>query len=82
VLSAENRRLMYVPKGFAHGFLTLEAETEVVYQMSEYYVPEAARGVRWNDPAFGIEWPAEVRVISSRDASYPDFVPRSATAPR
>lgn len=73
VLTAENRRMLYVPEGFAHGFLTLEDATEVCYQISEYYTPESQRGVRWNDPAFGIVWPAEVRVISDRDRNYPDF---------
>lgn len=73
VLTAENRRMLYVPEGFAHGFLTLEDATEVFYQMSEYHAPERARGFRWNDPAFGIPWPAEVEVVSERDRSYPDF---------
>ncbi len=73
-LTAENRRALYIPEGCAHGFLTLEDNTEVFYQMSESYHPEAARGVRWNDPAFGIVWPAEVTVISERDRCYPDFV--------
>jgi len=73
VLTAENRRMLYVPEGFAHGFITLEDATEVFYQISEAYAPEAQRGFRWNDPAFGIVWPAEVRVISDRDRSYPDF---------
>jgi dTDP-4-dehydrorhamnose 3,5-epimerase len=73
VLSAENRNMLYIPEGFAHGFITLEDRTEVFYQMSAFYDAESARGVRWNDPAFGIRWPAEVRVISERDRSYPDF---------
>ncbi len=73
-LSAANRRALYIPEGCAHGFLTLEDQTEVSYEMSEFYHPEAGRGVRWNDPAFGIVWPAEVKVISDRDRSYPDFV--------
>ncbi len=73
VLTAENRRMLYVPEGFAHGFITLDDETEVLYQISEAYAPGAQRGFRWNDPAFGIAWPAEVRVISDRDRSYPDF---------
>jgi dTDP-4-dehydrorhamnose 3,5-epimerase len=72
-LSAENRLALYVPEGFAHGFLTLVDDTEVLYQMSEFFHPECSSGVRWNDPAFGIEWPGEVDVISDRDASYPDF---------
>lgn len=66
--------MVYLPAGFAHGFLTLEDDTEVFYQMSELYAPAAARGFRWNDPAIGIEWPEPVRVISERDRDYPDFV--------
>src|SRR5207244_4129348 len=66
-------RMLYVPEGFAHGFLTLEDDTEVFYQMSEFHTPDAACGFRWNDPAFQVEWPAPVRVISDRDRSYPDF---------
>jgi len=73
VLSAGNHHMLSVPEGCAHGFLTLEDNCEVFYQMSEFYHPEAARGVRWNDPAFGIDWPEKVKVISARDASYPDF---------
>ena len=72
-LTEKNYRMVYVPEGFAHGFLTLEDRTEVFYQMSEFYAPASARGVRWNDPAFGIEWPIAVQVISSRDRGYPDF---------
>jgi dTDP-4-dehydrorhamnose 3,5-epimerase len=72
-LSAENHRLLYVPEGFAHGFFTLSDNTEIFYQMSEFYSPAHARGVRWNDPAFGIEWPGVVRVISDNDRGYPDF---------
>lgn len=72
-LSARTERMAYVPEGFAQGYQTLEDDTEVLYQMSHRYVPEAARGVRWNDPAFGIEWPAaEDRLISERDRSWPD----------
>jgi dTDP-4-dehydrorhamnose 3,5-epimerase len=74
ILSAENGKMLYVPLGFAHGFQTLEDDTEVFYQMSQFYSPEHARGVRWNDPAFGIEWPAGERIIIDRDQSYPDFV--------
>ncbi len=73
MLSAENRRSLYIPEGCAHGFLTLTDESEVLYQMSEFYHPEASRGVRWNDPAFQITWPAKVEVISERDRTYPDF---------
>jgi dTDP-4-dehydrorhamnose 3,5-epimerase len=72
-LTAENRRMLYVPEGFAHGFQTLEDNTEVFYQMSEFYVPEYARGIRWNDPAFNIRWPADERIILERDQTYPDF---------
>jgi len=64
---------IYVPEGCAHGFLTLEDETEVFYQMSEFYSPDAAQGVRWNDPAFQIRWPEKVEIISERDRTYPDF---------
>ena len=74
-LSAENLRMLYIPEGFAHGFLTLDDNSEIFYQMSEFYAPAYARGVRWNDPAFNIEWPIEVRVISDKDRNYPDFRP-------
>jgi dTDP-4-dehydrorhamnose 3,5-epimerase len=73
VLTAQNHKMLYVPEGFAHGFLTLEDNTEVFYQMSEFYVPGYSRGIRWNDPAFGIQWPADVQVISERDQNHPDF---------
>lgn len=73
VLNSANRRMMYIPEGCAHGFLTLEDQTEVFYQMSEFYDPKSARGVRWNDPAFGINWPDKVEVISQRDNAYPNF---------
>jgi dTDP-4-dehydrorhamnose 3,5-epimerase len=72
-LTAENHKMVFIPTGCAHGFLTLDDNTEVFYQMAEFYAPEYARGVRWNDPAFGIQWPAEVRVISERDRNYPNF---------
>jgi dTDP-4-dehydrorhamnose 3,5-epimerase len=74
-LSAENRLAFYIPPGLAHGFQTLTDDAEVLYQMGHHYVPEAARGVRWDDPAFAIEWPepAGPRVISEKDGSYPDF---------
>jgi dTDP-4-dehydrorhamnose 3,5-epimerase len=75
-LTAQNGRLLYVPEGFAHGYQTLEDETETFYQVSVPYTPDAERGVRWNDPAFGIEWPdAPERVISEKDRSWPDFEP-------
>ena len=74
-LTARNGLALYVPKGCAHGFLALADESEVAYQISQPYVPEAARGVRWDDPAFRIEWPEAVVVINDRDAGYPDFVP-------
>ncbi len=73
-LSPANGRLLYVPEGFAQGYQTLADGTEVAYQMTHEYVPAAARGVRWDDPAFGIEWPAaEHRLISERDRSWPDY---------
>ena len=72
-LSASNLRMLSVAAGLAHGFQTLEADTEVLYQMSETYSAEHARGVRWDDPVFGIEWPdADVRTLSPRDRDYPD----------
>ena len=74
-LTADNHRALYIPEGFAHGFMTLEDNSEVFYQMSAYYEPTAARGVRWNDPIFGIDWPLPVSVISTRDRDYPDFKP-------
>jgi dTDP-4-dehydrorhamnose 3,5-epimerase len=66
-------RLLYVPEGCAHGYQTLEDDTHVSYQMSEFYHPESGRGVRWNDPAFGITWPALEPIVSDRDRNYPDF---------
>jgi dTDP-4-dehydrorhamnose 3,5-epimerase len=72
-LSPEARNMLFVPAGCAHGFLTLEAASDLVYLMGHPFVPEAGRGVRWNDPAFGIDWPARPRVIARRDATYPDF---------
>ncbi len=74
-LTAKNRRALYVPEGFAHGFQTLVDDTEVFYQMSQFYAPECARGYRWNDPAFAIKWPLPVSVISEKDACAPDFEP-------
>lgn len=72
-LSAENHLMLYVPVDFAHGFQTLVDDTEITYQMSAPYHPESSRGVRWDDPAFGISWPAAERVIIARDREYPDF---------
>lgn len=73
-LTAHNHRMLYIPEGFAHGFVTLADNTEVFYQMSEFYHPESARGVRWNDPAFAIDWPNLTGlIISEKDQSYPDF---------
>lgn len=66
-------RMLYVPEGVAHGFQTLTDGTEVAYQMSELYRPDAQRGVRWDDPAFAIPWPEPVRLVSDRDRSFPDF---------
>jgi len=75
-LNAENRYAMFVPKGCAHGFQTLVDGTEVSYLMSERYVPEAASGVRYDDPAFGIDWPLKVSSVSDRDRSWSDFKPQ------
>jgi dTDP-4-dehydrorhamnose 3,5-epimerase len=72
-LTPGNGRMLHIPEGLAHGFLTLSDDAEVVYQISEEYVPELARGVRWDDPAFGIEWPFAPLVISKRDRTFPDF---------
>jgi len=74
-LSAENRCMLYVPKGFAHGFITLEDDTEAFYFVDEFYAPHAERGLRWNDPAFSIEWPMEPAELSDKDAAHPDFDP-------
>jgi dTDP-4-dehydrorhamnose 3,5-epimerase len=72
-LSADNRRMLYIPEEFAHGFQTLADHSEVFYQMTEVYAPDYARGVRWNDPAFGIVWPEMPQAIAARDQAYPDF---------
>lgn len=74
-LTAENRRMMYVPKGCAHGFITLEDDTEAFYFVDEFYAPEQERGVRWNDPRFGIRWPIAPAVLSDKDRSHRDFDP-------
>ncbi|HTS87425.1 MAG TPA: dTDP-4-dehydrorhamnose 3,5-epimerase [Gemmatimonadales bacterium] len=72
-LTADNHRALYIPLGFAHGFQTLVDEVEVFYQMSTFYAPEAQRGARWDDPAFGIHWPILPPFLSQRDATYPDY---------
>ncbi len=72
-LSPLKRRLIYVPEGFAHGFQTLEDNTTVYYQISEFYAPQSARGVRWDDPAFGIKWPLSDPIISEKDRLMPDY---------
>ena len=73
-LSAANRSMLYVPDGFAHGYLTLEDESEVLYLVTSAYAPDSARGIRWNDPAFAIHWPNVGEfIINERDKSYPDF---------
>lgn len=72
-LSAENRLMMYAPKGFAHGFITLEENAEAIYLVSDPYAPDLERGVRFNDPAFDIEWPIEPVEVSEKDRSWPDF---------
>ena len=80
-LTGGNRRMLYVPEGFAHGFITLADNSEVLYNISEFWSPEHARGVRWNDPVFGVNWPVEPAMMSDRDRNYPDFIPaRSGVA--
>ncbi len=74
-LSAENRKMLFVPKGFAHGFLTLKENTEAFYLVTEFYGPEYERGIRWNDPEFNIQWPIEPCIISEKDQKHPDFDP-------
>jgi dTDP-4-dehydrorhamnose 3,5-epimerase len=78
-LTVDNGKMLYIPKGFAHGFQTLADETDVLYQMADFYIPDAARGVRWNDPLFGIKWPRTTTVISQRDREYPDSAPEHFT---
>lgn len=74
-LTAENRRMMYVPRGFAHGFITLSDDTEAFYLVSEFYSPGNERGLRYNDPAIGIEWPLEPAEVSDKDGKWPDLDP-------
>ena len=72
-LTAENRKMFYIPQGFAHGFQTLADHSEIFYQMSEFYAPECARAVRWNDPQFEIHWPEAERMMSEKDQTIEDF---------
>jgi dTDP-4-dehydrorhamnose 3,5-epimerase len=72
-LTGENYKMLYVPENFAHGYQTLEDNSEVTYQVTQFYTPGSERGIRWNDPAFSINWPVEVRVISDKDKSWPDY---------
>lgn len=74
-LSADNRRMMYVPRGFAHGILTLTDDAELLYLVSDFYAPGEERGIRWDDRHFAIEWPLEPTEISAKDAAWPDFDP-------
>jgi dTDP-4-dehydrorhamnose 3,5-epimerase len=74
-LRSDAYKMLYIPEGVAHGFQTLEDDSLVLYLMSEFYHPESGRGVRWDDPAFGIKWPDADRIISDRDRTYPDFQP-------
>ncbi len=73
-LSADNYRMLYVPEHFAHAFITLEDQTEVLYMVSEFYSPENERGIRWNDPLFQIKWPTDTPILSEKDKSHEDFV--------
>jgi dTDP-4-dehydrorhamnose 3,5-epimerase len=72
-LTSANRKAVYIPSGFAHGFQSLSDHSEVFYQISESYLSDFSRGVRWNDPAFGIKWPIQTAILSERDRSFPDF---------
>jgi dTDP-4-dehydrorhamnose 3,5-epimerase len=74
-LTSTNRTMLYVPEGLGHGYLTLADNTEVFYQVSQFYEPKSERGLRWNDPLFQIRWPTEPTVVSDKDSSHPDFVP-------
>lgn len=73
-LTEQNHTMLYVPEGFAHGFITLVDDVEVTYQVSQFYTPGKERGIRWNDPLFGIRWPSEHPVISEKDAVHPDYI--------
>ncbi|PAU94012.1 dTDP-4-dehydrorhamnose 3,5-epimerase [Aliifodinibius salipaludis] len=72
-LTEQNYRMLYIPEGFAHGFITLEDETEVTYQVSEFYTPGAEKGIRWDDQSFNIDWPADPKIMSEKDKSWSDF---------
>ncbi len=72
-LTENNHTMLYIPKNFAHGYQTLSDNTEIFYQVSQFYVPGSEGGLRWNDPKLGIKWPADVQVISEKDAAWPDF---------
>ncbi|APP84870.1 dTDP-4-dehydrorhamnose 3,5-epimerase [Xanthomonas hortorum pv. vitians] len=72
-LTAENRLALYVPRGFAHGFITLQPQTEAFYFANAMYTPQAERGLRWNDPRLGLQWPLEPQLVSDKDAAWPDF---------
>lgn len=74
-LTEDNRRMMYVPRGFAHGILTLSDNAELLYLVSDFYALKEERGIRWNDPRFGVEWPIKPREISPKDTAWPDFEP-------
>ena len=73
-LNDKNRTALFVPKDFAHGFITIEANTEVLYLVSQNYIPGAEQGIRWDDPKFSIEWPLSPTIVSSKDASWSDFL--------
>ena len=70
----EKKKMLYIPEGFAHGFQTLADNTEILYQMSKFFYPECARGIRWNDPLFSIEWPCYDRIISEKNQQYQDVI--------
>ena len=79
-LNCENRKMLYVPERFAHGFITLQDDTEAIYQASEFYAPGSERGIRFDDPLFKIDWPVEIEVISDKDKSWANFDPSEAPA--
>ena len=72
-LTQDNYHMIYAPEGFAHGYLTLEDDTEMSYSVSQFYAPEAERGIRYDDPAFGIAWPADIRLVSDKDKGWPNY---------